>query len=85
MLEILGTIAANILSLPGILGVLFGMMTRNPLVGSALGALVGVAKTFVFAGMSFANAEPLEMGIAIIVGAVFGGLGSMIRRIGATV
>lgn len=85
MLEILAIIAANILSLPGILGLGLGMLTRNPIVGSALGGLVGVGTTLVFANMQFENVVSLELVLAILVGVVAGGLGSGIRRIGATV
>ncbi|MFV0334972.1 MAG: hypothetical protein ACK5JR_12995 [Tropicimonas sp.] len=85
MLEILGTIAGNILSLPGILGFALGMMTRRFPLGVALGILVGIGKTYVFAGMSFAGIEMVELVVAMGVGAVFGGMGTLVRRQGATV
>lgn len=85
MLEILATIAANILSLPGILGLGLGMATRKPLLGSLFGALVGVATTLVFADMMFGKIDMTELVIAVFVGAVAGGLGSLIRIKGATV
>ena len=85
MLEILGTIAGNVLSLPGILGLALGMTTRRLPVGIMLGILVGVAKTYVFAAMSSGTIEIFELEIAMGVGAVFGALGTMVRRIGATV
>jgi len=85
MLDILGLIAGNILNLPGILGLALGMTTRRPLIGCGLGALVGVLSTYVFAGMNMANVAPLEAAIAIVIGALAGGTGSLIRRRGATV
>jgi hypothetical protein len=85
MLNILGTIAGNILSLPGILGLALGMATRNPMLGAMMGALVGVAETFIFAGFRLAGIEMQELVIAILVGTVAGGIGSLIRIKGATV
>ncbi|MEM1050258.1 MAG: hypothetical protein AAGL24_29170 [Pseudomonadota bacterium] len=85
MLDILGAIGGNILSLPGILGLALGMMTRNLMLASILGALVGVAETIIFAGFDFAAIDPLEFGIAVAVGIVAGSLGCGLRRKGATV
>ena len=85
MLEILGTIAGNILSLPGIVGLALGMMTRNIVVAAVLGAGIGAFETFIFAGGSFAAAEPMELAIAIGVGILFACLGCLIRLKGATV
>ena len=85
MLELLGTIAGNVLSLPGILGLALGMMTRNIAVGAVLGGLVGVFEALVFSGFSFAGVGGLEITISILVGIVFGSLGTLIRRGGATV
>ena len=85
MLEILGTIAGNVLSLPGILGFALGMMTRRLPVGIVLGILAGVMKTYIFAAMSSGQIELFELEIAMGVGAVFGALGTLVRRRGATV
>lgn len=85
MLNTLGLIAGNVLNLPGILGLALGMTTRNPLVGVALGALVGLASIQLFADAGLAHAETAELVIAPLVGALAGGLGSLIRRRGATV
>lgn len=82
MLELLGTIGGNILSLPGILGLGLGMMTRQIWLGALLGGLVGVLETLVFAGWQFSHVEGLELGIAIAVGLCAGSLGSVIRRKG---
>lgn len=85
MLDILGTIAGNALSLPGILGLALGMTTRNPWLGAALGALVGVLETLVFAGFALAGVEATELVVGVLVGVIAGALGSAIRRKGATV
>lgn len=85
MLEVLGTIAGNILSLPGIVGIAVGMMTRNLVIAAVLGAIVGVIETYIFAGGSFAAADPMEFGIAVLVGVIFASLGCLIRIKGATV
>ena len=85
MLDLLGTIGGNVLSLPGILGLALGMMTRKLWLGAVMGGLVGVLETLVFAGWSFAHVEPLELAIAIVVGLCAGSLGTAIRRKGAAV
>lgn len=84
MLEILGTIGGNILSLPGILGLALGMMTRKLWLGAVLGGAVGVFETLVFAGFQFAHVEALELIIAVVVGVCAGSLGTAIRLKGAT-
>ena len=43
MLDLIGTIASSILSLPGIKGLALGMMPRNIIVTAILGAIVGGA------------------------------------------
>ena len=85
MLELLGTIGANIISLPGILGLALGMMTRRPWLGAAMGGLVGVVETMIFAHWKFASVETFELLIAVIIGLCAGTLGSLIRIKGATV
>ncbi len=84
MLEILGTIGGNILSLPGILGLALGMMTRKLWLGAVLGGAVGVFETLVFAGFQFAQVEALELIIAVVVGVCAGSLGTAIRLKGTT-
>ncbi|MCA0907142.1 hypothetical protein LCM27_12130 [Ruegeria marisrubri] len=84
MLELLGTIGSNVLSLPGILGLALGMMTRKLWLGAALGGVVGVLETLVFAGFQFAHVEALELAISIVVGICAGSLGTAIRIKGAT-
>ncbi|NOD36240.1 MULTISPECIES: hypothetical protein [unclassified Ruegeria] len=84
MLEILGTIGGNILSLPGILGLALGMMTRKLWLGAALGGAVGIFETLVFAGFQFAQVEGLELVIAVVVGVCAGSLGTAIRLKGST-
>lgn len=85
MLDILGTIAGNILSLPGILGLALGMMTRNLILAAILGGLVGVAETYIFAGFDPSRIDPLDLGIAVSVGVIAGCIGRAIRVRGATV
>lgn len=85
MLDILGTIGGNVLSLPGILGLALGMMTRRLWLGALMGGLVGVVETLIFAHWQFANVELLELMIAIVVGVCAGTLGTAIRLKGATV
>lgn len=85
MLDILGTIGGNILSLPGILGLALGMMTRRLWLGAVMGGVVGVIETLIFAHWQFAQIETLELLIAIVVGICAGSLGTAIRLKGATV
>lgn len=85
MLEILGTIGGNILSLPGILGLALGMMTRKLWLGAVLGAAVGLIETLAFAHWQFGNVELLELSIGVLVGLLAGTVGSAIRIKGATV
>jgi len=82
MLEILGSIGGNILSLPGIVGLALGMMTRHWGKAALLGVVVGVIETALFAGFEFGNILTLELVIAIIVGMVAGCMGCAIRRRG---
>ncbi|WP_424933305.1 hypothetical protein [Amaricoccus macauensis] len=85
MLEILGIIAGNILSLPGILGLALGMTTRSFPLGCGMGAFIGMLSTLIFVGFGFAAIEPLELVIAVVIGIMAGALGTLIRRYGATV
>lgn len=85
MLDILGTIGGNILSLPGILGLALGMMTRNVILAAVMGAMVGVAETLIFAGMSFANIQTMELVIAVLVGVLAACVGCGLRVKGTTV
>ncbi len=85
MLEILGTIGANIVSLPGILGLALGMMTRRLALAATLGGIVGILETFIFANFQLGNIVMLELVVAILVGVMAGALGCAIRLKGATV
>lgn len=85
MLEILGTIGGNILSLPGILGLAIGMMTRNVGLAAILGGVIGIFETLILTGFDFSKVEILDLSIAICVGIAAGLMGSGIRRIGASV
>ncbi len=79
MLNLLGTIAGNVLSLPGFLGLALGMMTRNLAVAAVLGAIVGLFETLLFAEFGMANVEMLELSVAVVVGVLAGMLGCAIR------
>lgn len=85
MLEILGTIGANIVSLPGILGLALGMMTRRLALAATLGGIVGIVETFIFANFQLGNIVMLELVVAILVGVMAGAIGCAIRLKGATV
>lgn len=85
MLEILGTIGGNVLSLPGILGLAVGMMTRKLWLAAILGFLVGVFETIAFAHWSFANVDTMELTIGVLVGIFASSIGCLIRQKGATV
>ncbi|WP_299481336.1 hypothetical protein [uncultured Roseibium sp.] len=85
ILDLLGTIGGNIFSLPGILGLALGMMTRNWILAAAMGGIVGVAETFVFAGFNMAEVHMFDLSIAVLVGILAGSLGCVIRHKGATV
>ncbi len=85
MLELLGTIAGNVLSLPGILGLALGMTTRNVFLAAGLGGLVGVVETIIFASFQMTNVDMMELSISVAVGILAGALGSAIRIKGTTV
>ncbi|PSL18267.1 hypothetical protein [Shimia abyssi] len=85
MLDLLGTIGGNVLSLPGILGLALGMMTRNVFLGAALGGAVGIFETLVFAGFQMADVDMIEAFIAVVVGLMAGTVGTAIRIKGTTV
>ncbi|WP_338547867.1 hypothetical protein [Roseovarius phycicola] len=85
MLDLLGTIGSNFLSLPGVLGLAFGMMTRNIGLAVVMGGLIGLGEALMFADFSFAQVGGLELAASIGIGMIAGSLGCMIRRKGATV
>ncbi|WP_170340171.1 hypothetical protein [Ruegeria arenilitoris] len=85
MLEILGTIGGNILSLPGILGLAVGMMTRQLWLAATMGAVIGILETLAFAHWAFAKVEPMELIIGVLVGVCASSIGCLIRQKGATV
>ena len=85
MLNLLGTIGGNVLSLPGILGLAAGMTTRRWIVGAIFGGTIGIMETLIFAGFSLAGIGMLELIVAILVGIAAGVIGSLIRIKGTTV
>ncbi len=85
MLEILGSIAGNFLSLPGVLGLTLGLLTRRLVLAALVGGLVGVSEAMIFVQFDFANITGLEMSIGVLVGIFAGTVGSLIRRKGTKV
>ena len=61
------------------------MMTRNLILGAAMGGVVGVLETLIFAHWSFANIEMTELLIAVVIGFGAGAMGTVIRLKGASV
>lgn len=85
MLELFGTIAGNVLSLPGVLGLALGMLTRKPALAAILGALVGLTEAMIFANFNIATIGALELSTSVVVGVIAASIGSVIRQRGATV
>ncbi|CTQ59050.1 hypothetical protein [Roseibium album] len=85
ILDLLGTIGGNVLSLPGILGLALGMMTRNWMFAAVMGGFVGIAETLVFAGFKLAEVQMIDLFIAVLVGVLASSVGCAIRHKGATV
>ncbi|PKQ10495.1 MAG: hypothetical protein CVT70_19380 [Alphaproteobacteria bacterium HGW-Alphaproteobacteria-1] len=87
MLDLVGTIGANVLGLPGILGVSLGLMTRNWILAAVMGATVGLIAPILLGASHATNvAVPLsEHAIGIAIGMLAGLLGCAIRHKGATV
>ncbi len=85
MLEILGTIAGNLLSLPGVLGLTLGLMTRRLVLAALVGGLVGILEAMIFAQFDFANITGLELTIGVLVGTFAATIGVLIRRKGTKV
>ena len=85
MLEVLGTIAGNILSLPGVLGLSLGLLTRRLYLAALMGGMVGVAEAWIFAEFQIASVSGIEFSLSVLVGVIAGTIGCAIRRKGATV
>lgn len=84
-LDFLGTVGGNVLSLPGIVGVALGMMTRNWLIAGVLGAMIGVVQVVLFHHFRLDEIFAYDLVIAVAVGMVFATIGCAIRRRGALV
>lgn len=86
-LDLLGTIGASVLGLPGIIGVAIGMATRKWLLAAGLGGLVGLLAPMVLGGSHSTHVAitPMEYAISILIGLLAGLVGCMIRHKGATV
>ena len=87
LLDLLGTIGASVLGLPGIVGVAVGMATRKWLLATIIGGIVGLLAPMVLGGSHSAEVAitPLEYAVSIVIGVLAGGVGCAIRRKGATV
>jgi hypothetical protein len=86
-LDLLGTIGASVLGLPGILGVALGMTTRNWILAALMGGAIGLIAPILLGG-SHSTHVPIsvtEYAIGVIVGILAGLVGSAIRHKGATV
>lgn len=86
-LDLLGTIGASVLGLPGIIGVALGMATRNWLLAAGLGGLIGLLAPMLLGGSHSTHVPVtvLEYAIGMIIGVLAGLLGCAIRHKGATV
>lgn len=86
-LDLLGTIGASVLGLPGILGMALGMATRNWIVAAVLGGAMGLIAPVLLGG-SHSTHVAVSMGeyaIGIAVGILSGLVGTAIRHKGTTV
>ncbi|MCE8520483.1 hypothetical protein KBY24_06800 [Ruegeria pomeroyi] len=86
-LDLLGTIGASVLGLPGILGVALGMMTRNWIVAAVMGGIVGVIAPLLLGGSHSTHVaiSGAEYAIAIVVGILAGLVGTAVRHKGASI
>jgi hypothetical protein len=86
-LDLLGTIGASIIGLPGIIGVAVGMATRNWFVAAVLGGLVGLLAPMILGGSHSTHVAitPMEYAISIGIGLLAGLVGCAIRHKGASV
>ncbi|WP_370285120.1 hypothetical protein [Pseudooceanicola nanhaiensis] len=86
-LDLLGTIGAAIIGLPGILGLATGMITRNWIIAAAGGGLIGLISPMLVGGAhsTYVPVTVTEYVVSIIVGLLAGLTGCAVRRKGATV
>lgn len=87
LLDLLGTIGGSILGLPGILGIALGMTTRKWALAAGFGAAIGLL-TPVLLGGSHSTHVPIttvEYVVSVLIGAIAGLAGCVVRRKGATV
>lgn len=85
ILDFLGTVGGNILSLPGIVGLGLGMMTRNWALAAILGVLIGIVETLLFNDFNLAETNAYDAAIAIVIGVMASLVGCAIRHKGASV
>lgn len=86
-LDLLGTIGAAVLGLPGILGLALGMTTRNWFIAMGLGGIVGALSPILVGGAhsTYVPVTVTEFTVSILVGILAGAVGCGIRHKGATV
>ncbi|MGR3321828.1 MAG: hypothetical protein ACU0DK_07845 [Pseudooceanicola sp.] len=84
-LDFLGTVGSNVLSLPGIVGLGLGMMTRNWILAVVFGVLIGAIETVLFIDFDLAGTNAFDVIIAIVIGVMASLVGCAIRHKGATV
>ncbi|MFW8637341.1 hypothetical protein [Cribrihabitans pelagius] len=83
-LDLLGTIGASVLGLPGILGLSLGMMTRKWIAAAGLGVAAGVIAPLLLGGSHSTHVaiSYSEYAVAVIVGILAALTGTAIRRKG---
>ena len=86
-LDLLGTIGASVLGLPGILGMALGMMTRNWMLAAAMGGVTGLLAPFLLGGShsTHVSVSMQEYVVAITVGMLAALVGCAVRHKGATI
>ncbi|SDD56792.1 hypothetical protein [Ruegeria marina] len=87
LLDLVGTIGASVLGLPGILGLALGMTTRNWILAAVMGGIVGLIAPILLGGSHSMNVTvPVaEYVIGMLVGICAGFAGSAVRHKGAKV
>ncbi|WP_418595003.1 hypothetical protein [Ponticoccus sp. (in: a-proteobacteria)] len=86
-LDLLGTIGASVLGLPGIIGVALGMATRKWALAAGLGGLIGLLAPMILGGSHSTHVAitPMEYTVSVLVGLLAGLVGCAIRHKGARI
>lgn len=87
LLDLLGTIGASVLGLPGIVGVGVGMATRKWWLAAIIGGIVGLLAPMVLGGSHSTEVAitQIEYTVSILIGIIAGVVGCAIRHKGAAV